>query len=92
MGGRVQSSGSSWNIGKSPRKLRGNLGLSSTPKVPPLGSLITLDRGDRWAVGKYEGKKNLLWIMHEYFYKIFLLLYFVFQGTQTSKHIFIYFL
>ena len=26
------------------------------------------------------------------FYKIFLLLYFVFQGIQTSKHIFIYFL
>ena len=42
MGGRVQSSGSSWNIGKSPRKLRGNLRLSSTPEVPPLGSLITL--------------------------------------------------
>ena len=47
MGGRVQSSGSFWNIGKSPRKLRGNLGLSSTPKVPPLGSLITLPQNLR---------------------------------------------
>ena len=45
MGGRVKSSGSFWNIGKSPRKLRGNLDISSTPKVPPLGSLTTLVGG-----------------------------------------------